>query len=163
MLGLAHASGAGGVAADATLAKSFLRVAAAARHKDAAYNLVALCDGRPGCLEATTTEQALSWLQEAARQGHPQAAYEAGHLLLRVGKEEEALEAFLRAARSGHPGAQYNAGSLLYKARLLNAAIGWFQKASAQEVDAKVAADAAVALQQLADAGIDSTELKTEL
>jgi TPR repeat protein len=66
VMGLAHAQGHGGVAADLEKAVHFCRAAALQDHAEATYNLVALCNARPGCLEAQSSEQAIGWLRQAA-------------------------------------------------------------------------------------------------
>ena len=79
-LGVAHVYGQGGLTRDGELGKRWLRAAAAQGHADAAYNLVALCEGRPLCVrggEAATEAQALAWLLAAADQGYEVAGDEA--------------------------------------------------------------------------------------
>lgn len=151
VMGLAYAQGHGGVAADLEKAVHFCRAAALQDHAEAAYNLVALCNARPGCLEAQSSEQAIGWLRQAATQGHAAAAYEAAQLLLlhAPGELQGALELFLIGARAGHARAQYNAASLLHEMGSLDEALVWFGRAAEQNDDAKVAADAQTALEVL--------------
>ena len=151
VMGLAYAQGHGGVAADLEKAVHYCRAAALQDHAEAAYNLVALCNARPGCLDATSSAQAIGWLRQAATQGHAAAAYEAAQLLLlhAPGEPQSALELFLTGARAGHARAQYNAASLLREMGSLDEAIVWFGRAAEQNDDAKVAADAQTALEVL--------------
>ena len=151
VMGLAYAQGHGGVAADLEKAVHYCRAAALQDHAEAAYNLVALCNARPGCLGATSSAQAIGWLRQAATQGHAAAAYEAAQLLLlhAPGEPQGALELFLTGARAGHARAQYNAASLLREMGSLDEAIVWFGRAAEQNDDAKVAADAQTALEVL--------------
>ena len=151
VMGLAYAQGHGGVAADLEKAVHFCRAAALQDHAEAAYNLVALCNARPGCLEAQSSEQAIGWLRQAATQGHAAAAYEAAQLLLlhAPGEPQGALELFLEGARLGHVRAQYDAASLLHEMGALDEALVWFGRAAEQNDDAKVAADAQTALEVL--------------
>jgi TPR repeat protein len=152
-LGVAHVYGQGGLARDGELGKRWLRAAAAQGHSDAAYNLVALCEGRPLCVrggEAATEAQALTWLLAAAEQGLAAAGYEAAHLLMRAGDAPAALAAFVAAAQSGHAPSMYNTGHLCASGAAgvpldLGAAVLWFGAAARQAADPKVAADAAVA------------------
>ena len=139
-LGVAHVYGQGGLARDGELGKRWLRAAAAQGHSDAAYNLVALCEGRPLCVrggEAATEAQALAWLLAAAEQGLAAAGYEAAHLLMRAGNAPAALTAFVAAAQSGHAPSMYNAGHLCASGAAgvpvdLGAAVLWFGAAARQ-------------------------------
>ena len=146
VVGLAYAQGQAGLAADLATALSYLRRAASSGHTDAAYNLVALCGARPSCLEAVNTEQAVGWLQAAAAEGHAQAGFEAGVLLLRASGAEAATASFLLAARRGHAGAMFNAARLLHQTGDTTQAVAWFTKAAAQDDDHRAAADAKAAL-----------------
>lgn len=157
VVGVAHAQGQGGLAADRTAALRWLRAAAVQGHTEATFNLVTLCDARRACLEAENDEQALRWLREAATQGHPNAAFEAASLLLRSemaslsgdGSRSEALEWFLVGARLGHASAMFNAASLLYHGGELTHAVLWFGRAAAAPDDAKASADARIASARL--------------
>ena len=142
-LGVAHVYGQGGLTRDGELGKRWLRAAAAQGHADAAYNLVALCEGRPLCVrggEAATEAQALAWLLAAADQGLASAGYEAAHLLMRAGDAPAALAAFVAAAKSGHAPSMYNAGHLCASGAAgvtvdLSAAVLWFGAAARQAAD----------------------------
>ena len=154
ILGLAHAQGLGGVAQDLALSKKWLRAAAKAGHAEATFNLVAICQALPSCLEAEDAEQALAWLRQAAAQNFAPAAYEAAHLLLKGSHNDEALTFFLQGARVGHAGCMYNAATLLYQEDSsspahLTRAVVWFGRAAAQSDDTKVTIDAAVASKRL--------------
>ena len=149
IMGLAYAQGQGGVEVDMAAATDNLRGAARQEHAEATYNLVALCAARPRCLAASTTNEALTWLREAAKQGLGKAGYEAGHLLLRTGRPDEALASFVDAATGGHAGAMYNAARMLYRRGEKAAAIAWFERATRQTEDTKAAKDATIALDAL--------------
>ena len=143
VLGLAYAQGQGGLPRDSATAVRWLRAAASQSHRDATFNLVAMCDALPSCLEAESSEQALSWLREASSQGMRKAAYEAGVLRMRTAgstasRDAEALELFMHAAQDGHAGATYNAARLLYEGGEATRALVWFSRAAMQTADAKV-------------------------
>ena len=170
-LGVAHVYGQGGLARDGELGKRWLRAAAAQGHADAAYNLVALCEGRPLCVrggEAATEAQALAWLLAAADQGLASAGYEAAHLLMRAGDAPAALAAFVAAAKSGHAPSMYNAGHLCASGAAgvtvdLSAAVLWFGAAARQAADPKVAADAAVAAQAVRRLWVQNAEAAPDM
>ena len=93
------------------------------------------------------------WLRQAASEGHARAAYEAAHLLLHT-DPADALELFLLGARHGHAGAMFNAAHMLssgseeaaHSLLALTRAVLWFGRAASQPEDAKVAADAQIAV-----------------
>ena len=146
-LGAAYVHGHGGLDADAVEAKRWFRLAAAQGHGDATHNLVVLCDAKPSCIGAGDDQQAIAWLREAARQGIAAAAYEAGHLLLAQSADDDALDLFLHGARRGHAGSMYNAAHMCSsRPDRLTEAVVWFGRAATQGKEAKVAADATVAV-----------------
>ena len=79
--------------------------------------------------------EALAWLEQAARAGHPDAQFQLGAALLegaegRPARPEEAVKWFLAAARQGHERALRNLGVAHFVGRGverdLAAAYGWF-------------------------------------
>ena len=124
MLGLAHAQGHGGLEPDTVQATRWFRTAAIADDREAAYNLVALCEARLPCVQGDApAPAALSWLREAAAQGmeaalatltqavDAEAAFQMGRREL--GRDDStARELFRVAAVLGHAAASFNAGHL---------------------------------------------------
>ena len=79
-------------------------MAALQGHAEATYNLVALCNARPSCVAQADTapEHLEKWLGQAAAQGHGEASFQLGSLLLERGERgDDALRALLQGAKLG--------------------------------------------------------------
>eukprot|EP00965_Chrysotila_dentata_P222060 6192741-Pleurochrysis_carterae.AAC.3 len=147
----ASAQGRAGLTQSTEQATKWFRVAAEQGHSDSAYNLLALCASRPGCVGGDEAQRN-GWLREAADAGLDSAAFELGNALVQR-DGAAALSFFLTAAAAGHAAAMYNAAHLLAlgaagEAPDLTLAITLFERA-ARHGEGKTVADAAVALAQL--------------
>ncbi|KAL3916573.1 MAG: hypothetical protein SGPRY_006760 [Prymnesium sp.] len=155
LLALAHARAS---PPNLPLARAWFRAAAVQGDSEAAFNLVALCDGLPLCVQGEASPlQAEEWLRDAASQGMHEAGFQLGLIEQARGSSEEALTHFLLAARGEHAKASFNAAHLLASragASLVNltAAIGLFgHSARIAHADGLVGveADVKVALSRL--------------
>ena len=166
--GLANHHGMGGLARDTAAAIGWSRRAARQGDEEGRYNLVALCDAAPSCLEGSAAEQE-AWLRAGAAANHTEAAFQLGTLLLRRdARSAEALGALLAAARAGHASAAYNAAHALAGGGAVDGAGGGpadltralvlFGRAAAQTERPSVAADARIALARLRPLWVQQAE-----
>lgn len=159
-MGMAYAQGHGGIEPDAEQARHWFRAAASQGDEEAAYNLVALCEARPRCVDgdgqAAELKDVLSWLRVAAAGGLSEAGFQAGNMLLGSGDAPAARSAFAAEAGRGHAAATFNLAHLYATgaegvAQDLAAAIRWFgraREAARTQGNRKVEADAAAAASQ---------------